>query len=101
MMAVGMEVFRAHFSTYRDQYVLIGGMACELLLNEAGERFRPTKKAMKMTINKIKIKVTTILNSYCNSPRKVFPLSSVIFTLTKVPISEEGALNAIFSCCSV
>lgn len=38
-----MDVFRSHFSAFQDQYVLIGGMACDLLLNEAGERFRPTK----------------------------------------------------------
>ena len=43
MMAAGMDVFRSHFSAYQDQYVLIGGMACDLLLNEAGERFRPTR----------------------------------------------------------
>lgn len=43
MMATGMDIFRAHFSTYQDQYVLIGGMACDLLLTEAGETFRPTK----------------------------------------------------------
>lgn len=42
-MATGMDIFRAHFSTYQDQYVLIGGMACDLLLTEAGETFRPTK----------------------------------------------------------
>ena len=38
-----MEVFRSHFSAYQDQYILIGGMACDLLLDEAGESFRPTK----------------------------------------------------------
>ena len=43
MMAAGMDVFRSHFSAYQEQYILIGGMACDLLLNEAGERFRPTK----------------------------------------------------------
>ena len=42
-MAAGMDVFRSHFSAYQDQYVLIGEMACDLLLNEAGERFRPTR----------------------------------------------------------
>lgn len=42
-MAAGMDIFKSHFSEYRDQYVLIGGMACDILLSEAGERFRPTK----------------------------------------------------------
>ena len=42
-MAVGIEVFREHFRAYQDQYVLIGGMACDLLFDEAGDSFRPTK----------------------------------------------------------
>lgn len=42
-MAEGLDIFRGHFEQYLDQYVLIGGMACDLLLEEAGERFRPTR----------------------------------------------------------
>ena len=42
-MAYGIEAFRLHFKGYQNQYVLIGGMACDLLLNEAGVDFRPTK----------------------------------------------------------
>ena len=42
-MALGIDIFRDHFSEYKDQYVLIGGMACELLLHEVGEEFRPTR----------------------------------------------------------
>lgn len=42
-MAAGIEVFKEHFTAFQDQYILIGGMACDLLLNEAGIGFRPTK----------------------------------------------------------
>jgi hypothetical protein len=42
-MAAGIEVFREHFKDYGDQYVVIGGMACDLLLNDAGLDFRITK----------------------------------------------------------
>ena len=42
-MTAGIAAFIDHFQDYRDQYVLIGGTACDLLLNEAGESFRPTK----------------------------------------------------------
>lgn len=42
-MAAGIDVFRERFRGYEDQYVLIGGMACDLLLDEAGTSFRPTK----------------------------------------------------------
>lgn len=42
-MVAGIEIFREHFKGYRDQYVVIGGMACDLLLNDAGLDFRVTK----------------------------------------------------------
>ena len=42
-MAAGIDKFRDHFADYNDQYIVIGGMACDLLLNEAGLDFRITK----------------------------------------------------------
>lgn len=42
-MAAGIEKFRDHFKDYGNQYVVIGGMACDLLLNDAGLDFRITK----------------------------------------------------------
>jgi hypothetical protein len=42
-MVVGLDVFREHFRDYPDNYVLIGGAACDLLMNEAGIGFRATK----------------------------------------------------------
>ena len=42
-MVRGMEVFREHFADFADCYVLIGGAACDLLMEEAGLLFRVTK----------------------------------------------------------
>lgn len=42
-MVVGIEKFREHFAGQEDQYVLIGGAACDLLFAEAGLEFRATK----------------------------------------------------------
>lgn len=42
-MVAEIEAFREHFAQYQDHYVLIGGMACDLLMDEAGGVFRPTK----------------------------------------------------------
>lgn len=42
-MAAGIERFRDHFKEYSDQYIVIGGMACDLLLTDAGLDFRLTK----------------------------------------------------------
>lgn len=33
-MSTGIEVFSRHFANYKDQYVVIGGTACEMLLSE-------------------------------------------------------------------
>lgn len=42
-MPKGLARFRDHFADYTDKYVLIGGSACELNLDEAGLEFRATK----------------------------------------------------------
>lgn len=42
-MVKGIDQFRAHFDDFNDRYVLIGGAACFLALDEAGLDFRATK----------------------------------------------------------
>lgn len=42
-MVMGLDRFRAHFAGCEHQYVLVGGTASELVLNEAGLPFRLTK----------------------------------------------------------
>lgn len=39
----GLDRFKAHFAGYEDNYVLIGGAACDVLMEEAGLEFRATK----------------------------------------------------------
>lgn len=42
-MIKGLEYFKNHFSSLTDHYVLIGGSACTLIMEEAGLDFRATK----------------------------------------------------------
>lgn len=42
-MVIGLDRFRKHFAPYTDQYILIGGTACTLVMQEAGLDFRATK----------------------------------------------------------
>ena len=42
-MVKGLELFANHFASYSDQYVLIGGAACSLVMEDAGLDFRATK----------------------------------------------------------
>jgi len=42
-MVTGVDRFRTHFADHDHQYVLIGGAACELIMDEAGLDFRATK----------------------------------------------------------
>lgn len=42
-MVNGIEAFRDYFAEYTDQYVIIGGFACDLLMEDAGLDFRQTK----------------------------------------------------------
>ena len=39
----GLDVFRQHFDGLSHHYVLIGGAACEIVMEEVGLDFRATK----------------------------------------------------------
>jgi hypothetical protein len=40
---IGLKRFQEYFSDYKEQYVLIGGAACDLIFENEGVEFRPTK----------------------------------------------------------
>jgi hypothetical protein len=42
-MVVGLDVFRAYFGDFPDQYVIIGGTACDVVLTAEGLTPRATK----------------------------------------------------------
>ncbi|MCH9626398.1 MAG: hypothetical protein S4CHLAM2_00200 [Chlamydiales bacterium] len=42
-MVRGIEHFKQHFSTFKEKYVLIGGTACTVVMEEVGLDFRATK----------------------------------------------------------
>ena len=42
-MVKGLTLFQERFSSFSDKYILIGGTACDLLMEEAGLAFRSTR----------------------------------------------------------
>lgn len=42
-MVAGLDIFRKYFESYPDNYVIIGGAACDVLIDEAGLIPRTTK----------------------------------------------------------
>lgn len=42
-MVKGLELFRDYFADYTDQYVLIGGAACDVSFEKSGAEFRATR----------------------------------------------------------
>lgn len=42
-MVKGIEIFRNYFKDYTDNYILMGGAACDQFLSDAGLNFRATK----------------------------------------------------------
>ena len=42
-MVRGLDIFRTWFADHADQYILIGGTAATLAMEEAGLEFRATK----------------------------------------------------------
>lgn len=41
-MVTGIQIFREHFRNCKEQYTIIGGFACDLLMTDAGLDFRQT-----------------------------------------------------------
>ncbi|MDI1325631.1 MAG: hypothetical protein PSV23_02415 [Brevundimonas sp.] len=42
-MVIGLRRWQDHFDAYRDRYVMVGGVACDRLMEDAGLPFRATK----------------------------------------------------------
>ena len=42
-MVKGLDTFRKYFADYEDQYVLIGGAACDIVFESNDASFRATK----------------------------------------------------------
>lgn len=42
-MVIGLDKFREHFKDFTDNYIIIGGTACDVILDEAGFTPRATK----------------------------------------------------------
>uniref|UniRef100_UPI004048A140 hypothetical protein n=1 Tax=Flavobacterium sp. TaxID=239 RepID=UPI004048A140 len=42
-MVIGLEVFSEHFKDYNDSYIIIGGTACDIIIEEAGFTPRATE----------------------------------------------------------
>lgn len=42
-MIKGLEIFKKYFENYKDQYVLIGGAACDIIMDELEQSFRATR----------------------------------------------------------
>jgi hypothetical protein len=50
-MVKGIDQFKAHFANFADRYVLIGGVACYLAMEEAGLEFRVTNIRTGFTLS--------------------------------------------------
>ncbi len=42
-MVKGLDTFCKYFAAYADQYVLIGGAACDIMFESSGSNFRATR----------------------------------------------------------
>ena len=42
-MVVGLDIFKKYFEQYPDNYIIIGGTACDIIIGEAGFTPRATK----------------------------------------------------------
>lgn len=62
-MVYGLEIFKDYFKGYEDQYVLIGGAACDILFEEREATFRKTRDLDMVIIIEIKLPIKGNLSS--------------------------------------
>ncbi|MFN6019616.1 MAG: hypothetical protein ACK48I_07415 [Bacteroidota bacterium] len=49
-MVVGLDIFKKYFEQYPDNYIIIGGTACDIIIGEAGFTPRATKEGLSFSI---------------------------------------------------
>jgi hypothetical protein len=42
-MVRGLEIFKEYFKDYSENYIIIGGTACDVIIDDAGFEARATK----------------------------------------------------------
>lgn len=69
-MIIGLDKFKAQFANHADQYVLIGGAACDLLFNQAGLPFRSTKDLdVVLCVEKVDAEFATSLQAFLEAAK--------------------------------
>lgn len=63
-MVRGLDIFKKYFEQYSANYVIIGGTACDMIIDEAG--FTP-RALMKMKFNEKFVESTWFMNYAFNS----------------------------------
>jgi len=106
----GIEFFKEYFRDYKEQYVLIGGTACNLIFEEVGADFRATKDLDLVLIvealtpefgsrlwdfivdggytNKVRSNGKPQLYRFDKPERKDFPHMIELFTRTDVALAD-------------
>lgn len=63
-MVKGLDCFREYFKDFSDQYVLIGGSACDISFDEGGADFRATKDLDMISLSvTVKEEMATFIQS--------------------------------------
>ena len=80
-MVRGIDTFRRYFAEYEEQYVLIGGAACDILFESNDAAFRATRD----------LDMVLIIEALTPETRGVGPVSTVFeFTITLVSETASG-----------
>ena len=68
-MVTGLEKFRDYFKDFTGSYVLIGGAACDWLMDDSGLRFRATKDLDIILV--VEAVTDSFIIKFWNSSKKV------------------------------
>lgn len=89
-MVTGFESFKQWFSEYSEQYAIIGGTACDLLMSEEGMDFRATRDIdMVLIVESLTPQFGERFWSYI---RDAGYGSSLYYSFKLLPLQEQSAL---------
>ena len=82
-MVRGLDIFKKYFEQYPENYVIIGGTACDIIIDEAGFIPRATKDIDIILI--IEALFRNLYNSFGN-------LSKTVIMVTRKRVMMKGSI---------
>jgi len=93
-MVRGLDLFRDYFKDYTDKYILIGGTACDLAMENMGLDFRATKDLdIVLVLEALDVQFVNAFRGFIKEGQKVTDDLSIISQEYLIPLKSRAWLD--------